>query len=504
MGLFDRVAGLFSSRAAAVAELARVRALAARDVRRDLEKRWYDGARTSRDTWGWMAGSTSADAEVYGGFVNLRNRSRDLVRNNGFASKALRVLTDNAVGTGIVAMSRSGNKRLDARVNELWKRFVDECDFGSQLDLYGLQRLAIRSMLEGGETLIRLRTRNDGAGVPLELQLLEGDYLDHRKNGDVQGHGHSHLGVEVNDDGKRIAYWLFRQHPGEMIYTIPQSYVSDRIDAKDVLHLYEPLRIGQVRGVPWLTPGLIDARNIKTYQEAERVRKRIEACVAAIVIGADEESQEGIAPMVTDYAGNRIEQFEPGLIAIARGSKDIKFTQPATAGGYHEAMRVDLQSLAASWGITYELMTGDLSRVNYSSIKAGLNEFRRLVEVLQWLVVIPMGLKPVWRAFIDRAIVAGKLPPRETYGVEFTTPKFESVDPVKETDGDISAVRAFLMPPQEAIRRRGFDPDVVLADHIAWHKALVAAGVMSDADPTQSAKAGSPTVTPPPGATSDQ
>ncbi len=128
--------------------------------------------------------------------------------------------------------------------------------------------------------------RGVAALVPRPLQFLEGDYIDHRKNGDIQGHGHAHLGVELDDDGKRVAYWLFRMHPGEMIYTEPMSYISDRVPAREVIHLYEPLRLGQMRGVPWFSPGIVDARNIKTYQESERVRKRIEACIAAVVIGA--------------------------------------------------------------------------------------------------------------------------------------------------------------------------------------------------------------------------
>lgn len=498
MGVLDRIAGLFSSKAAASAELHRLQEVTIKQLTQELKgQRWYDAARTSRDTWGWMAGSTSADAEVYGGFVNLRNRDRDLMRNNGFASKALRVLTDNTIGDGIMAISRTGTKSLDAKVNDLWDRFVDECDFGGQFDFYGLQRLSVRSMFEGGETVIRFRTPENAKGSPLELQCLEGDYIDHRRNGDVEGHAPALMGIEINGQGKREAYWLFRQHPGEMIYTQPQSYISDRIPAREVLHLYEALRLGQMRGVPWFSPGIIDARNIKTYQESERVRKRIEACIAAVVIGADDETQEGIAPMVTDYAGNKIEQFEPGLIAIARGSKDIKFTQPAANGGYHEAMRTDLQSLAAAWGLTYELLTGDLSRVNYSSIRAGINEFRRSIEVMQNLTVMPMMMKPVWREFINRAVGAGKLPKRASYPVEFTTPQFESVDPVKETDGDIAAVRALLMPPQEAIRRRGFDPDIVLKDHKEWHDALKKAGLVSDADATQVNKVGAPAVSPP-------
>jgi lambda family phage portal protein len=491
MGLFDAVTALWSPKAAARREMSKVSALVAREVKRELLMRGYDAGRATRQTWAWLAGSTSANAEVYMALINLRNRSRDLVRNNPHATKALRVLTNNAVGTGVMATARTSNKRLNAKIDKLWSQYIRECDFGGQFDLYGLQRLAVRSMLEGGETVIRFRTEQTPCGVPLQLQLLEGDYIDHRKNERGDNGNPIHQGVEFDSRGKRSALWLFQAHPGDRPFIIPETFVSDRIPSDDVVHLYEAQRIGQIRGIPWFTSGIMKARELDTYEEAELVRKRIEACVAAIVMGADDESQEGIAPQVVDSAGNKVEQFEPGLIAIARGTKDIKFTQPAASGGYSEYKRTQLQSLAASWDLTYELLTGDLSRVNFSSIKAGINEFRRSIEVLQWIVLIPMMMDPIYRRFIDRAIAAGKLPAGTGYDVEWTTPKFEAVDPVKEVEGDIAAVRGFLMTPQEAIRRRGFDPDVVLEEHRVWHEALEAAGVVSDADATQVSKAGS-------------
>jgi lambda family phage portal protein len=492
MGLFDRAAALFSSKAAAKSQLADLSQEIARSVRLELAKRHYDAGRVSRATWGWLAPSTSSNAEIYHALVTLRNRTRDMVRNNPHMAKALRVLVNNAVGTGISATARTGDEALNKKINELWSAFIEECDFAGQLDFYGLQRLAVRSMLEGGETLVRRRIAPDKR-VPLELQLLEGDYLDHRKNEELET-GRIHQGIEFDGNDKRRAYWVFRNHPGEFPFTIPMSFVSDRIPAAQILHLYEIQRIGQIRGVSWFAPGLLKARELDTYEEAELVRKRIESCVTAIVMGADDESEEGIAPKVVDANGDKVEQFEPGLIAIARGSKDIKFTQPAATGGYSEYKRTQLQSLAAAWDMTYELLTGDLSRVNFSSIKAGINEFRRSIEVLQWSTIMPMMMRPVWRWFIDHAVAAGELPAGTPSAVEFTTPKFEAVDPVKETDGDIAAVRALLMTPQEAIRRRGYDPDQVLSDSAAWHKALLKEGIVSDADAAQVGKAGANTV----------
>ena len=54
--------------------------------------------------------------------------------------------------------------------------------------------------------------------------------------------------------------------------------------------------------------------------------------------------------------------------------KDIKFNQPAATGGHGEYKRASLHTISAGFGIAYELLTGDLSQVNYSSIRAGLVE----------------------------------------------------------------------------------------------------------------------------------
>ncbi len=95
MSFIDNIIGVFNP----AAKLNRVRARKALDI---MSKRGYDGAKTGRRTSGWITPSTSADAEITPNIIKLRDRSRDLVRNNPYASKALRVLVSNAIGTGII------------------------------------------------------------------------------------------------------------------------------------------------------------------------------------------------------------------------------------------------------------------------------------------------------------------------------------------------------------------------------------------------------------------
>ena len=338
---FDRALGALAPRTALK------RALARQSF--EALSRGYDGAAKGRRTDGWRAAGTSADTEVANASALLRDRMRDLVRNNPHAAKAISVLVNNVVGSGIIPRAASGNEKLDAEVNRLWALWSARCDADGQLDFLGLQTLACRQMIETGEVLVRRRPRraSDGLDVPLQLQLLEADMLDGGRNGDLADGGRIVQGVEFDAIGRRRAYWLYAQHPGDNAVSLKRRIDSLAIPAADILHLYEKQRL-QVRGVPWGAPVMRTLRDLDDWTQAELVRKKTEACVVGIVLGAD-ESDQGIAPSVVDSDGNRVEQFEPGLIAYARGGKDIRFNQPATTAGVGEWMRGQLHIVAAGF-----------------------------------------------------------------------------------------------------------------------------------------------------------
>jgi lambda family phage portal protein len=332
--------------------------------------RAYEGARTGRRTEGWVAAGTSANAEIGPALARLRERSRDLVRNNPYATKAVHALVSNLVGTGIVPRARSSRQRLVKAADGLWQAFAETADADGLTDLYGLQALVARTLAESGEVLVRLRDRRveDGLPVPLQLQLLEPDHLDTGKTGELADGGFVLQGVEFEPLGRRRAYWLFPVHPGEVASFARGRLASQRVEASRVLHLFERLRPGQVRGVPWFAPAIVKLRDLDEYDDAELVRKKIEACFAAFVTGDEEAATLGASTI--DAEGRRIERFEPGMIEYLPSGRDVRFATPSSSGGYAEYMRVQLHAIAAGVGLTYELLTGDLSQVNYSSTRA--------------------------------------------------------------------------------------------------------------------------------------
>src|SRR5262249_30730314 len=149
----------------------------------------------------------------------------------------------------------------------------------------------------------------DNFRVPLQLQLLEADYLDHSRSMGLDT-GAIVQGVEFDLIGQRVAYWLYNQHPGGTFILNPRGGIlSKQIPANQVMHTYRVLRPGQVRGVPYLASIMLALRDIDDYRDAERMRKKTEACLAGIVTRPDGQNGLPIGQKSTDaVTGNTLER----------------------------------------------------------------------------------------------------------------------------------------------------------------------------------------------------
>jgi lambda family phage portal protein len=467
---------------AAVAPRLAIKRLVARQAFENMARRAYDGAAGGRRTDGWRANGSSADAEIASAGAILRNRMRDLVRNNPHAAKAVSAWVSNIVGDGITPRAKTGNPILDRRINELFAEWSKVCDADGRSDFNGLTTLAVREMVEAGDVFARRRVRRveDGLPVPLQIQLNEADHLDESKIDGRPDGSRTVRGIEYDAIGNRRAYWLFPDHPGDIAVPLSRYATSVRVPAEGVIHLFARDRVQQ-RGVPWGAPVMRALRDLDDWTNSELVRKKTEACLVGIVTAAD-DAEQGVAPSVVDSDGRVIEQFEPGLIAYARGGKDIKFNQPAATAGISEWLRAQLHIIAAGFRLPYELLTGDLSQVNYSSIRAGIVEFRRLVSAVQWQIVIPIFCQPLWDWFIAAAYAAGLIPVA-TAGVEWEPPKFEYLNPLDDARADLMMVRMGATSLRRVVARQGENLDDILAETKATNDAVDALGIVLDSDP---------------------
>ena len=456
--VLDRTIGYISPEAG----LRRVRHRAALEIM----SRGYAGAETSRLKSGRRAPSTSADAEIARAGRTLRDRMRDLARNNPYAAKAIHELVTHAIGDGIIP--RSKNKKL----NKLFAEWSKVCDADGDLDFNGVVNLTAREMFESGNGLVRRRRSSlaDGLPVPLQLQVLEPDLIDTSKEGVLSDGGRIIQGIEFDAIGRKRAYWMFGSHPGNSFFDPKSTIVSKPVPASEIAHAFEKQRT-QVMGAPWGAPAMADTYDLASYEQAELTRKRLEACLVGVMTGGDEADQLGMPmgdangkptrPGIYDVNGRRVEKFEPGMFYNAVGGRDIEFSQPAVTDSYDPYKASMLHTIAAGWRVPYAILSGRLDKVNYSSSKIGLEGFRRTISAVQWLIIIPMLLQPIWNWFCEAAYFAGIIN-TPSVPVEWSPPRFYSADPLRDVNARIKEVRAGFRSLSSAIAETGENPDDVL------------------------------------------
>jgi lambda family phage portal protein len=458
--------------------------------------RIYEGADRGRRGGSWVSSGTSANTELQGALTTLRDRSRDLTRNVPWASRMLDIMCSHAVGNGIVPVSNTGSDKIDNQVNALWQEWIEEADITGRLTFYALQDLAVRAMVEGGESVIRFidRELRDVESVPLKLQLLEGDLIDEsregiftedRKGSKAPGVERNRLGVGLGKFDEWRGLWLWPRHPGEQNFITSQGdFWSEFISRDELAHMFRHERPGQVRGVPWFAPILSTARDLSDILDAANVKARVEACFAGFITNSDESM-----PLLDDNGAissmpnAMVTSLEPGMLKELRSGQDIKFAAPTSTSQLETILINNLQAMAAGVGCTYDQATGDLRQANYSSLRAGKIEFWRLIGKLQQHVIIPQLCKPVWQRFINRAVLSGRLKARPGgYPVRWVVPAKEMIDPKKDFDATKNLVRAGAMTPQEFIASFGGDWRTSIADFKQFFDAAHENNVTLDID----------------------
>lgn len=474
--LLDRAVGLVDPAAGLRRSLAR---------RAMLKARAYEGANVGADGWIPRRSGASANSDHRADAPMLRARARSLVQNNPYAAKALACLVSNVVGEGITPVSRAADDKTRATLDALWAQWVLVADADGGTDFYGLEAMAYRAMEQDGEVLLRLRSRrpSDGLPVPLQIQVLEIDYLDSTRNGGTTGGGQVVSGVEYDALGRVVAYWLYDQHPGDNgLARVKGSMASRRHDAANIVHLFAPDRPGQSRGITRFAPVIARLRDLSIYEDAELARKQNEALMSVFISGDGTDfAVPGTGESQSAAAGNaaalgELGQLKPGAV-LATNGQSVTVAQPTAAPGYETYIRSQLYAIAAGSGVTYEMLTGDLSQVNFSSARVGMMDFRRTAEQRQWHVLVPRMLSKIHQAFVDAAVLGGSIP-RPDYGVEWTTPKWDYVNPVQDVEADAAEIAAGLSSVSEKLRKRGYQPNAVFSELGDDYAKLKASGAL--------------------------
>ena len=414
--------------------------------------RSYEAASSGRRAKSFdKAQSTGPNIEVGTALHRLRDRSRWFVRNNGWATRALNVLTDNTVGEGI-RPAPQGTRNQVKKAKQLWKQWAEStaCDFNEKLTFYGLQQLAARTIYEAGEVLIiRRRVKPTPSNpFPIRLQILEPDQIaDVKDNIFYPDGGWCRLGVEFDKDGRLKGYWIYEKHPTDGM-AIFKSLVPIFIAKEDCIHVYELLRPGQCRGVPQGIASFLKLSDFSDYEDAQLIRQKIASLFVAFISG------EG------DVSEDLYERMEPGTIRHMEPGENVSFGDPPTAEGYDAYSKRILQGIAASYSITYEQLTMDYSNVNFTSGRMAKIDVSGRLKNLQYNMLVPQLCVNVWDWFMDATVMSGLTNTRiSCSATDWTAPRVQLLDPTKETNAMVLQIQSGLKTLSETLREQGEDPD---------------------------------------------
>lgn len=412
-----------------------------------------------RKTIGRKVGSPD-DHYTQASVAKMRDLCRHSERNDPFVRGMLDLFVLNTVGEELRPQAQTPDKEWN---DEVEKRFAEwaltQCDVTGKLTFHDIVKLNLRSMVRDGD----LGNIMVSGGM---LQGVEGERIVNpasqlRKPYEERGHKFSN-GVEMNAKGRPVAYWV---GPYGGAYG-GDSMKAKRKRARYFIHLFNTDRYSQSRGVPWLGPALETLQDINEYTLIEIVGAKTGACLSvAVKSGMAAEMQAGRSDTETNDAGEseRWEKTNPGQVVYLQPGEDIDVVNPnRPPRQFPEFIKVLARFCMFDLGLPLTMF--DMGDASYSAARCDLlRAYKMFREHQRWLR--QHFLTRVYRWKVSQFMkYEGLRTPSEgqPWDHNWQMAGWEWVDPFKEVQASIKAVRAGLSSWIDECIKHGKDPEQVL------------------------------------------
>lgn len=433
----------------------------------------------------WLSSRLSPDSEAEQELEDVRKHARDLYLNDPIAAGYVRGRVSNIVGTGLTPQARiraseddgiseEDSKRLNDQVERLWERWAPKASKCGRRPFWSIQRLAQRCLDREGEALIVLSDKPlPGKPIPLCVEVVAVQRLETPAEFENEkysnGSSKVRLGIERDQDGSPIAYWIRNADPDD---TVDWRDNYDRVPAGRVIHLYDDEDPGQSRGWPNSVPAMASLKDVKDYDEAVLIKRQIEACFAVLIRGAGSPTDAAIAATTgINTNDQRLEEIVPGMVRYLGPVEGVETVNPGQGTGADHGAYLDARyhRIAAGLGYPFELLTKAYGGTNYSSGRLSLLDGRAEFRVAQKLLTDLLLVK-VWERFVEEGILAGLIdvPVMDylarpwLYTRSIWIPAgWPWVDPLKEVMADAEALDRGLASRTAINQGRGLDDEEV-------------------------------------------
>ncbi len=381
---------------------------------------------------------STANQILNGNLDQLRSYCRDLERNNATARAGIEALTALVVGSGIGLEPDTGDEELDRAIGDAFREWCESCGVHGE-SMAQLQSLGIRDVVCAGEGLWRFvydRATDSMVILPLDPEWLRDD----------EG-GQSDLttvaGIKIDSLGRPTAYMMQN----------PENDKREELPADVVAHFFERRRPVQHRGEPWFAPLIETLMNERDLVDAEL---KAAVTTASLGIAIESEYQPELDTSEHGDSDDPVQNLRLGsVVRLLPGEKVHTYSHQRPSQQIAQFRTMLRGDIAAALRIPQRFLDRDVSKANYSSMRADMIDSERLLgPVRDWY-----GRGTIGRAYeIMLPLICARLGvnvPRGTYRLLPDGQPY--VDPQKDVQAAITAIDADLSTYEAEISKRGGD-----------------------------------------------
>lgn len=425
----------------------------------------YGANATKKAVIGWTHGGGSHREDIEEHISTLRQRSRDLYCGGStLATGAIKRLRTNAVGTGlhlkstineeILGISSEEARKLEETIEREFAHWANStnCDIERIDNFYQLQQLALlNALLSGDSFALMTTTKRTGSIYDLRIELVEADRVSTPDNETINPLFCE--GVEKNANGEVVAYHISKFHPLSFQDREPREWVrvkafGEKTGRRNVIHVMNRERIGQVRGVPFLSPVIETIKQLGRYTEAEVLAAVINGLFTVFI---EKESASDDVPfgeavpedMQVDSEDEGSIELAPGaVIDLGEGEKANMVNPGRPNPNFDPFVMAVIKQIGAALEIPYELLIMAFSN-NYSASRAAILEFFKVIKMYRaWFVTD--FCQPIYEEWLCEAVAKGRINApgffndpiiKDAYcSAEWNGPSAGQLDPKKEVE----------------------------------------------------------------------
>lgn len=386
-----------------------------------------------RSMRGWLTATGDPNLDLNTENPDMRPRARDLQRNTPLGSAIFKRSTTNVIGSGLRLQSRIKADILglsDEQAAE-WERDVEarfdmwasskNSDYSRTLNFYSNTKLAYLSMLASGDSWgIMLSKERQGSDCDLCISLYEADQVSN-PNGlpdtiNFTSKTGISDGVEYDKEtGEPVKYHFQKSHPGADVPS--QEWVDieaygEKTGRRNVIHLFEPERIGQKRGYTILAPIMETIKQLSRYSESELMAAVVTSFLTVFITKELKTDKGSLGPayanqqtvLTNNQPDTKLQELGNGTILDLADGEKIDTVDPKRPNDAFEPFfKAGVQQIGAAVGIPYEVLM-QAFMASYSASRAAVLEFWKFVKNWRGFIAAEW-CQPIFEAFLEDQIL---------------------------------------------------------------------------------------------------